>query len=328
MDRSWMVIGAALILLGTGGYAWTRSSTETKVVTKKPAKEKAKGSKSHSIEPPWIIWGKQSNCRRIRQEHFPTDTRWLRFGKVYYSVPNGPELSYEMVERIPRRVVDGVDVIAVVKRRGRASKLLFVLNYRPPVDQVCVEFPSGLLDANETPQQAAVRELKEETGFTATRILSCSPTSYCDPWKSNETFVAVLVEVDGDDPINQQTTQNLESDENIQVLMVSLENTIFHSNEDRLLYEQSEEKTKRIQARNKVFSSSQESKTSVSVSSSTAEANTVVTTAKPTVGNASDSGYVTPLAHTIMTLCHSKGFAIEGKVLSFIQGLEFQSVLC
>jgi len=30
-----------------------------------------------------------------------------------------------------------------------------------------------------------------------------------DPWKSNETFVAVLVEVDGDDPVNQQTSQQL-----------------------------------------------------------------------------------------------------------------------
>ena len=37
--------------------------------------------------------------------------------------------------------------------------------YRPPVDKVCIEVPAGLVDAGETAEQAAVRELKEETGY-------------------------------------------------------------------------------------------------------------------------------------------------------------------
>jgi ADP-ribose pyrophosphatase len=37
--------------------------------------------------------------------------------------------------------------------------------FRPPVDKVCIEVPAGLIDAGETPEQCALRELKEETGY-------------------------------------------------------------------------------------------------------------------------------------------------------------------
>jgi 8-oxo-dGTP pyrophosphatase MutT (NUDIX family) len=39
--------------------------------------------------------------------------------------------------------------------------------YRPPIDKVAIEVPAGLVDAGETPEQAAVREMKEETGYVA-----------------------------------------------------------------------------------------------------------------------------------------------------------------
>lgn len=58
--------------------------------------------------------------------------------------------------------------ISFVHQPDGTVELLLLLNYRPPVDGVCVEFPGGLVDAGETPQQAGVRELQEETGFVGT----------------------------------------------------------------------------------------------------------------------------------------------------------------
>lgn len=42
--------------------------------------------------------------------------------------------------------------------------------FRPPIAKVSIEVPAGLCDANETAEQTAVRELKEETGYVGTVV--------------------------------------------------------------------------------------------------------------------------------------------------------------
>jgi ADP-ribose pyrophosphatase len=52
------------------------------------------------------------------------------------------------------------------------------------VDAICVEFPAGLIDEGETPEQAAVRELKEETGYEG-KVCQSSPMLSCQPGMTN-----------------------------------------------------------------------------------------------------------------------------------------------
>jgi ADP-ribose pyrophosphatase len=62
-------------------------------------------------------------------------------------------------------VVRRAPFVIVIARRGDAVVMLD--QYRAATDAIYRSFPAGYLQENETPLQAAARELLEETGFEA-----------------------------------------------------------------------------------------------------------------------------------------------------------------
>jgi ADP-ribose pyrophosphatase len=78
-----------------------------------------------------------------------------------------------------------VSVLAVT----RAGSIPVVRQYRPAVETYSLEFPGGLLDPGETPENAARRELAEETGLLATDIVEVSST-FADTGRINSRFHA------------------------------------------------------------------------------------------------------------------------------------------
>lgn len=77
-------------------------------------------------------------------------------------LPNGGTASREIVKH-----PGAVAVLAIVDDR-----MIVVEQYRKPLERSLVEIPAGKLDPGEDPLDAALRELKEETGYTCSNIRS------------------------------------------------------------------------------------------------------------------------------------------------------------
>ncbi|KAJ6072257.1 hypothetical protein N7467_010342 [Penicillium canescens] len=153
----------------------------------------------------------------------PSEARWTRMVKITYSDPLGVERTWESAERTTRPAgveLDGVGIVTVLNKKT-GPELLLQKQYRPPIDKVVIEVPAGLIDAGETPEQCAVRELLEETGYVGVAE-QISPVMYNDPGLCNTNLHMVHVRVDMSLPENQNPKPRLEDNEFIECFTVPL----------------------------------------------------------------------------------------------------------
>ena len=92
--------------------------------------------------------------------------------------------------RADREVVEhpgGVGIVAITND----NKVLMVRQYRYPMEEEILEIPAGKLDGDEDPFECAVRELSEETGYTAARYVDLGAI-YPSPGFCRETLYLYL----------------------------------------------------------------------------------------------------------------------------------------
>ncbi len=85
---------------------------------------------------------------RVRKDHY----------RLYPEEREGDFISLEMR--------DWVNIIPITPER----ELVLVRQFRHGTRQVSLETPGGVMDPGETPEMAAVRELREETGYVAKSV--------------------------------------------------------------------------------------------------------------------------------------------------------------
>ena len=104
------------------------------------------------------------------------DTREIYSGRIIHvkedtvRLPDGKTEGRELVLHN-----GGVGVIAADKDKN----ILMVRQYRKPYEEVVLEIPAGKLEKGEDPDDAGLRELREETGYKAGRycfIGKCYPS--------------------------------------------------------------------------------------------------------------------------------------------------------
>lgn len=116
-----------------------------------------------------------------------------------------------------REIVLHDNAVAVVAIHD--DKILLVKQYRISVDKIIYEVPAGMIEHDENPKDAALRELEEETGYRAKNIEYLTEF-YSTPGFCTEKlsiFYAKDLEFVG---------QNLDEGENLEVVEMPLEEAI------------------------------------------------------------------------------------------------------
>lgn len=95
---------------------------------------------------PWILTGRR-----------PGPSGYLTVTTGTYELPDGQIADWD--------IIDGPDTVFVVAMTHDGHVVL-ARQYRPGPNLILDELPGGAIGPGESPAQAAVRELNEETGYT------------------------------------------------------------------------------------------------------------------------------------------------------------------
>ncbi|KAI1190715.1 ADP-ribose pyrophosphatase [Nemania serpens] len=165
-----------------------------------------------------------TNSKVISSEPLaPTEGRWIKLVKLTYNDHKNQTRTWESAERTTRATgsgVDGVGILAILEK-PTGPEILLQKQFRPPLGQITIELPAGLVDEGESVQEAAVRELKEETGFVGT-VSEVSPVMFNDPGMTNTNTAICSVQIDTTLPENQDPSPSLEEDEFIETFTTPL----------------------------------------------------------------------------------------------------------
>ncbi|KAG5952536.1 hypothetical protein E4U53_000611 [Claviceps sorghi] len=152
-----------------------------------------------------------------------SEARWIKLTKITYQDPNGTSRTWESAERRTRpqsAEVDGVGIVAILDK-PTGKEIVLQKQYRPPIGMVTIEVPAGLVDAGESAEEAAVRELREETGYVG-EVTETTPIMFNDPGFCNTNLRMVHMKIDMTLPENQNPIPQLEDGEFIEVFTVKL----------------------------------------------------------------------------------------------------------
>ena len=141
--------------------------------------------------------------RKISSRHILDHPR-MQLVEDEVELPSGKKIQYL------RQEYSGRGGVIVICRKG--DKILVQREYSYPVDEILWQFPGGKIEADETTEQAATRELAEESGIKAENA-KCIGWFYPDNRRTNaRLFVVECDYVTDDEKARPDDTEFIESE--------------------------------------------------------------------------------------------------------------------
>ncbi|MEI3596775.1 MULTISPECIES: NUDIX hydrolase [unclassified Oceanobacillus] len=131
-------------------------------------------------------------------------------------------------EKAKREIVKHPGAVAIIPIT-KDKKIVFVKQYRKPLEKTLVEIPAGKLDDNEQPLAAAIRELEEETGYT-TKELNFVTSFYTSPGFADELIYIYIT----DTLEKLETPVQGDDDEFIEIIELTLDEAKQYVEEEKI----------------------------------------------------------------------------------------------
>ncbi len=126
--------------------------------------------------------------------------------KIYEMISRNPNiLSYEELHG------DRPDAVVIVVTDDEGEKILLNKEFRLAPGTWVYNFPAGLIDEGETPEEAAKRELWEETGLDLYAVDDVLGTSYSAVGFSNEMNICVIGRAQGEIHFSTSDVEEIEA---------------------------------------------------------------------------------------------------------------------
>ena len=139
-----------------------------------------------------------------------------RYDLLYKTVDN-KEKRYEMISRDSNMESfedlhdRGADAIVIICHDETKEKILINKEFRLAVGEWVYNFPAGLIDPGATPEEAARRELWEETGLHIDTIEEVLGESYSAVGFSNEKNLCIVGTASGTFRESTSTVEEIEA---------------------------------------------------------------------------------------------------------------------
>ena len=150
----------------------------------------------------------------VTKETLLRQGRFVVFKELEWRDPYGNIRAWEAADRASDN-----GAVLIIARMIPSDRVLLIRQYRPPARRMVYEFPAGLIDDGETPEAAAARELREETGYVAGKM-RIFPLAHTTPGLSNEAVHMVTAEIDESAPENLNPRTDFDPTEMIESLLL------------------------------------------------------------------------------------------------------------
>ena len=145
-----------------------------------------------------------------------TEGKFITRYDLEYETADHKKKIYEMISRnksissYEELHGDKPDAVVIIATNETGDKILLDKEFRLAPGEWVINFPAGLIDAGETPEESAVRELREETGLELYEIDDYLDMSYSAVGFSNEINVCVVGKARGEFHESTSTVEEIE----------------------------------------------------------------------------------------------------------------------